>query len=175
MCFRDGRFGRYLRWRFFIFNILIRRKADSSSRFYVSKAAGLKDMSREELTEALLTDEGLLPYIVCQGSDLTGTWPFWKNKSNSLQAQACFLSPSTSPVFLTFSTADMQWQDLYRHFPGFADVMTANDAIQCKFVWDRVQDHLYLIAHFLVIRFQAFTGHVLRPFLGFTDYWYWFE
>jgi hypothetical protein len=64
-------------------------------------------MTRDELIDALLADEGLLPQIVRQGSHLNRTRPFWRNKSNSLQAQARFLSPDTSPVFVTFSTADM--------------------------------------------------------------------
>ena len=64
----------------------MRRKANSSARFYVSKASGLKDITREELTDALLVDEGLLLYIVRQGSYLIRTRPFWRNKSNSLQA-----------------------------------------------------------------------------------------
>ena len=53
MCYHDGRFGRHPRWRFLIFNLLMRRKAGNSARFYVSKASGLKDFTREELTEAL--------------------------------------------------------------------------------------------------------------------------
>jgi ATP-dependent DNA helicase PIF1 len=141
ICFSDGRFGRHPRWRFLVFNMLMRRKvgsparnlfnmlmqrkANSSARFYVSKASGLKDLSRDELTKALLTDEALLPQIVRQGSALSGTRPFWRNKSNHLQAQARFLSPSMSPVFVTFSAADMQWHDLHRHFPGFS--ATADD------------------------------------------------
>jgi hypothetical protein len=61
MRFHDGRFGRHLHWRFFVFNILMCCKANSSTCFYVSKASGLKDLSRDELAEALLADEGLLP------------------------------------------------------------------------------------------------------------------
>ena len=99
----------------------MRRKANSSARFYVSKASGLKDMTRDELTDALLADEGLLRQIVRQCSHLNGTRPFWRNKNNGLQAQARFLSPHASPVFVTFSAADMQWQDLHRHFPGFSE------------------------------------------------------
>ena len=91
----------------------MRQKAGGSARFYVSKASGLKDLSRDELTEALLADEALLPQIVRQGSALTGTRPFWRNKSNHLQAQARFLLPSMSPVFVTFSIADMQWHNLH--------------------------------------------------------------
>lgn len=106
---------------------------------------------------------------------LTGTRPFWRNKSNALQAQARFLSLSMSPVFVTLSAADMQWQDLHRHFPGFSDVATAIDTVRRRFIWNRVQNHPHLIAHYLALRFQALTDHVLRPFLGFADYWYRFE
>ena len=53
MRYHDGRFGRHPRWRFLIFNLLMRRRASNSARFYVSKASGLKDLTREELTEAL--------------------------------------------------------------------------------------------------------------------------
>jgi hypothetical protein len=61
MCFYDKRFSRHPRWRFFVFNLLIRRKANSSARFYVLKALGLKDLTYKELTEALLSDKALLP------------------------------------------------------------------------------------------------------------------
>jgi hypothetical protein len=43
------------------------------------------------------------------------------------------------------------------------------------FIWDRVQRNLYIVAYYLVIRLQAFTVHVLRPLLGFTDSWDCFE
>ncbi|KID81041.1 ATP-dependent DNA helicase PIF1 [Metarhizium guizhouense ARSEF 977] len=175
MCFHDGRFGQHPRWRFLVFNILMRRKANSSARFYVSKASGLKDLSRDELAEALIADEGLLPYIVRQGSHLTGTRPFWNNKSNTLQALARFLSPSMSPVFVTLSAADMQWQDLHRHFPGFANLATADDRTRRTFVWDGVQKNPHIVAHYLAIRLRTFTEHVLRPLLGFTDSWDRFE
>jgi ATP-dependent DNA helicase PIF1 len=80
-----------------------------------------------------------------------------------------------SPVFITFSAADMQWQDLHRHFPGFSDVDTADDRTQRTFIWDGVQHNPHIVAHYLVIRLQAFTDHVLRPLLGFTDSWDRFE
>ena len=68
MCYHDGRFGRHPRSRFLIFNLLMRQKASNSARFYISKASGLKDLTRGELTDALQTDESLLPQIVRQGS-----------------------------------------------------------------------------------------------------------
>jgi hypothetical protein len=76
-----------------------------------------------------------------------------------------------SPVFLTFSAADMQWQDLHRHFPGWADVALADDRTRHTFAWDGVQNNPHIIAEYLVIRLRTFTDHVLRPYLKFTDYW----
>ena len=171
MCYRDGRFGRHPRWRFLVFNLMMRRRAGNSARFYVSKASGLKDLTREELTEALQTDETLLPQIVRQGSMLTGTRPFWRSKGTSLQAQARFLTPSMSPVFVTFSAADMQWEDLHRHFPGYSTVATADDRARRHFIWDMVQNCPHIVAHYLDIRFRLFKEHVLRPFLGYADEW----
>lgn len=169
--YQDGRFGRHPRWRFLIFNILMRQRAAGSARFYVSKSSGLRDLSREELATALEEDESLLPHIVRQGSSLTGTRPFWRNKGNSLQATARFLSPGASPAFLTFSAADMQWQDLHRHFPGYLAIASAPDHALRHWIWDRVQDGPHIVAQYLDIRLAAFKKHVLRPFLGFTDSW----
>jgi hypothetical protein len=64
LCSTDRRFGRHPRWRFLVFNMLIRRRAGNAAWFYVSKASGFKDCTREKLTEALLTDNILLPQIV---------------------------------------------------------------------------------------------------------------
>jgi ATP-dependent DNA helicase PIF1 len=153
----------------------MRQRAADSAGFYVSKSSGLKDLSREELATALEEDESLLPYIVRQGSSLTGTRPFWRNKSNSLQAAARFLSPGAAPVFVTFSAADMQWQDLHRHFPGYLSVNSAPDRLRRSWIWDSVQANPYIVAHYLDIRLRAFTEHVLRLLLGFTDSWSRFE
>jgi ATP-dependent DNA helicase PIF1 len=134
LCYRDGRFGRHPHWRFFVFNLLMRRKANTAAQFYMSKASGLEDLDREELANTLQADESLLPQIVRQGSSLTGIRPFWRNKSSHLYAQARFLSQYMSPVFITFSNADMQWQDLHRHFPSWSEVSQANDSVWRKFI-----------------------------------------
>jgi len=175
LCYRDGRFGRHPRWRFLVFNMIMRRKAASAARFYVSKASGLKDLTREELTAVLQDDEQLVDQIVRQGSELTGTRPFWRSKSNSLSAQARFLSQDASPVFVTFSAADMQWQDLHRHFTGWDSVEGMADSVRFPFIWKAVQDNPHIVAHYLQIRFRAFIRTVARPILQFTDHWDRFE
>jgi hypothetical protein len=153
----------------------MRQKARSTAQFYVSRTSNIKDLTREELTEALETDASLLPQIVRQGALLPGTRPYWRNRSGSLQAHARFLSPSAAPVFLTLSCADMQWHDLQRHLPRFADYLTGDDRTRQRIVWSNVQDYPHIIAHYLDIRFRAFLTHVIRPYLGVTDHWIRYE
>jgi ATP-dependent DNA helicase PIF1 len=69
----------------------------------------------------------------------------------------------------------MQWQDLHKHLPGFTDVATADDRVRRAWVWEAVQNNPHIVAHYLLIRLQAFTDHVLRPLLKFSDSWDRFE
>ena len=76
-----------------------------------------------------------------------------------------------SPVFITLSAADMQWQDLHRHFPGWSEVSQAGESVQRRFIWDQVQDQPHLIAHYLTIWRKAFMEYVVSPLLNFEDHW----
>jgi hypothetical protein len=58
------RFAQHARWRFFVFNMYMRQKARSTAHFYVLRTLHIKDLTREELTEALNTDANLLLQIV---------------------------------------------------------------------------------------------------------------
>jgi ATP-dependent DNA helicase PIF1 len=92
LCWHDQRFARHARWRFFVFNMYMRQLARSTAQFYVSRTSYIKDLTREELTEALDTDVTLLPQIVRLGARLPGTRPYWRNRASGLQAYARFLS-----------------------------------------------------------------------------------
>lgn len=72
---------------------------------------------------------------------------------------------------MTFSAADMQWEDLHQHFLGYSTVATEDDHTRRKFIWDMVQNHPHIVAHYLDARFRLFKEHVLRPFFGYTDEW----
>jgi hypothetical protein len=163
MKYSDGRFGRHPRWRFFIFNTIIRRKAPSSARYYVSKSSGLKYLDCEELSEALKSNTGLLPQIVRQGAALPGTRPFWKSKGGALQAIARFNTPHISPVFITFSCTDIQWHDLHRHLPNYADFTTGDERQRRNIIWENVQANPHTIAFYLDLRFKAFLRLVVKP------------
>ena len=64
LCYQDERFSHHPHWRFFVFNLLMRQKANTAAQFYMSKASGLKNLNWEELADALQADKSLLPQIV---------------------------------------------------------------------------------------------------------------
>lgn len=170
--YKDGRFGRHPRWRFLVFNIIMRQKARHAAGFYVLKTGDLQATDRDTLVDLLQSENSLLPQVIRQGARLTGTRPFWGYQSSLLKAQAQFLCPIAAPVFVTFSAADMQWHDLHRHLPGWDLVSAAEDRVRQRWIWQAIQDHPHLVADYLFRRFAAFRKHVLQPYFQFTNYWY---
>jgi ATP-dependent DNA helicase PIF1 len=69
----------------------------------------------------------------------------------------------------------MQWHDLQRHLPRFANYVTGDDRTRQKIVWSNVQDLPHIVAYYLDIRFRAFLKHVVCPYLGVTDHWFRYE
>lgn len=169
--YKDSRFAIHPRWRFFVFNIIMRQSAGSAARFYVSRHSDLSGLSRNELVERLESDPAVTDQIARQGHVISGTRPFWTRKGSTLQALARFLSPSMSPVFLTFSAADMQWYDLHRHIPGGENLHLEADYVRKKWIWDAVQSCPHIVAAYLDIRFSKFAQHVLKPTFKYGDFW----
>ena len=130
----------------------------------------MASLNREELGDALNSDPNLLPQIVRQGSSLTGTRPFWKNRGASLQAQARFLTPQMSPVFITFSCANLQWHNLHCQLPQYDKFLARNNMVQCCIMWQNIQDCLHIVAHYLDLQFRAFLRLILKSYLGYSDY-----
>jgi Helitron helicase-like domain at N-terminus len=80
-----------------------------------------------------------------------------------------------SPVFLTFSCADLQWHDLHRHLPRYDQYRAGNAIVRRHITWENVQDCPHIVAYYLDLRFRAFLRLVLKPYLAFTDHWHRYE
>src|SRR5436190_17626400 len=153
--FYNGHFGHHPWFWFLLFNLLLREKARKLAHYFVKKNSFLNDLSLEDLEQQLHNDDLTLNNIVHQGSSLNGTWPFWHIKGSQLLAQARCL-PHLSPIFVTFSCADHQWEDLQHHLPHFDRWKHGTDAERKKLAWQNIQDNPHIITAWLVIRFQAF-------------------
>ena len=157
--YHDGRFGRHPRFRYLLFNQIMRSRARGKSTYYVNKEAELKGMDLDALSEALGKDESLLNQIVRQGKGLSGTRPFWKSYGMKLRSMAVQLQP-LSASFITFSAADHQWDDLHRHLPNYEEFSTGTEAVRNRVAFKNVQDNPHVIAAYLNIRFDMFFREV---------------
>lgn len=168
--YHDGRFGRHPRFRYLLFNQLMRARVRGSSTYYVNKDSELKDMPLDALIEALDKDDYLLNQIVRQGKQLPGTRPFWTAHSAKLQSIATQLHP-LSASFITFSAADHQWDDLHRHLPRYEEFSTGVESVRTRIAFKNVQENPHIIAAYLKIRFDAFFEEVLKPAFKIVDWW----
>ena len=66
----------------------------------------------------------------------------------------------------------MQWHDLQRLLPRFDEYGTAAEEDKQKIVRDMVQSNPNIIAHYIHLRTTLFQNVVLKPFLGYEDFWY---
>jgi hypothetical protein len=64
------------RFRFLVFNMLMRHKAREASGFWVKKRHDLLGLSLDELKELLGEQSTVLKSIVRSGATLTGTRPY---------------------------------------------------------------------------------------------------
>ncbi|OAQ58434.1 ATP-dependent DNA helicase PIF1 [Pochonia chlamydosporia 170] len=172
--FHDGRFGARPRFRFLVFNMLMRKKAQEASGFWVKKRPDLLGLSLDELKELLGEESTLLKSIVRSGATLTGTRPYWRQKENALKATARYFG-TTGTVFYTWSCADHQWDDLHRHLPRYDHWRDGTDEDRRKIAWENVQRFPHIIAAWLDILFKAFLKYVMTSFLGLDDYWFRYE
>ncbi|CAG8693771.1 19013_t:CDS:2 [Cetraspora pellucida] len=71
--YKDGRFGRYTRWRYFALNSQMRWKALQKGRIYIKQSQNSMQLTVEEVQELANSDNHLADKIICFGEDLRGT------------------------------------------------------------------------------------------------------
>jgi Helitron helicase-like domain at N-terminus/PIF1-like helicase len=172
--YHDRRFGQHAKFRFYVYNMILRDRARKTAQYYIKQHGELNDITIEELQDLLQNDDSVLPRIVRYGSAITGTRPFWNKKGKELQ-WICRGIRDASPVFITLSAADHQWDDLMRHLPRFEEWRTGTPALRQSIVRENLQQNPHIVAAWLDLRFRLFKDHVLDPHLRASDYWYRFE
>lgn len=80
----------------------------------------MEEVSVEELQSMLANENDLLPRIVRYSAALVGTRPYWTKQQKELQWMGRGICDA-SPVFITLSAADHQWDDLMRHLLNYEE------------------------------------------------------
>ena len=112
--YKDGRFHRDPRFRYFACNCLLRWQALENANVMVRKNTALVNMNADQIRQALLDNPSLYRKVLCFCSNLRSSRPYWYTRSQELKDMIEQLQSPT--FFFTLSAADLQWSELYRLF-----------------------------------------------------------
>lgn len=173
--YKDGRFATHSRFRYVVFNMLMRQRSSKQASWVCRNTN--TDVDFEGLQELIRNgdDQGLVGRISRSAAQLRGTRPYWGKKRSELEAMIHNLS---SPhLFFTFSAADIQWHDLQRHMPGFRGQGDefVRDPNRHRTAMKNLAENPHIAADYLVRRFEAFFEHVVKKIFNVADYWYRYE
>lgn len=112
MKFKDQRFAKDPRFRFFAMNSNLRWQAINQGDVFVKNNNAFRSANALEMREMLRQNHLLAKEIMFYGSSLRGTRPFWFKRCGELLDTVHQLK--TPVAFATLSAADYHWPDLYR-------------------------------------------------------------
>jgi len=165
--FRDGRFARHPRFRYFALNTEMRWRALQTGRVYIKQHPKDAKLSLDDLKGMVQSGgEQLSKRVLHYASSLRGSRQFWFKQRSRLISMVDTLGIPT--VFFTHSAADGQWPELARLICAEnadksacrSSAVTTNPAVADWFFYERISKFV-----------QAFYVDVL----GATDFWFRFE
>ena len=176
MKYHDGRFARHPRWRYVVFNTLMRKQASERAGYYV-RGSERRDVGIEELRDAFEEDtpesRSLLNSVTRFSGSLRGVRPFWKSKRNELLTYAKNLG--CPHMFLTLSAADLHWRDLMRHMPRCDEWDRESAENKLRIARANLRENPHIAAYWLYVRFECFKKEVLGRKWNVVDNWSRFE
>ena len=167
MMFKDGRFARHPRFRYFALNTEMRWRALQAGRIYVRQHPHDAQLSVEELQDMVGREgEVFSNRVLHYATSLRGTRHYWFKQRSRLIAMVDTLGLPT--VFFTHSAADLQWPELARLIcPEDPDSSSARNKA--------VQENPAIADWFFYHRIVKFIDAFYTGVLGTSDYWFRFE
>ena len=165
MLYKDGRFAKHPRFRYFALNTEMRWRAMQTGRIYIRQHPQDAQLSISELRD-IVGSNSLSSRVLHFASSISGTRPYWMKQRSRLISMVDTLGLPT--LFFTHSAADLHWPELAHLIcPAHPEDKNArshaviqNPAIADWFFWQRV---------------QQFMKYFYQDVLGVKDYWLRFE
>lgn len=177
MKWHDGRFARHPRFRFVVFNTLMRAQVNTRSSFFVKRSHGSRPVDIAELRAAFeentVEGQALLNSVVRYTGSLRGTRAFWNGRRHQLDAMVHGLG--TPNVFMTFSAADLHWDSLARHMPRYEEWKTATTEQQVSIARQNLRENPHIAAYHFHRRLTLFRTIVMQKKFNIKDYWVRYE
>lgn len=175
--YRDPRFARHPRFRFFALNLIFRHRAMGRGKFLFSRDIGTRDMTVGQLRHALSQDSGhvLASKIVRCLQTVRGTRLYWHMEGAKLRDMVEQIGPPT--LFYTLSMADLSWPDLHRLMPKdpFQEGLLPGESyrIRCH----NLANNPHIVASYLSVKHQHLRETVFQHLCvsspaPLADFWY---
>ena len=166
MMYKDGRFAKHPRFRYFALNTEMRWRALQTGRIYVKQNVNDAQLSVQELKDMIGTEgTSLANRVLHFATSLRGTRQYWMRQRTRLTAMVDTLGMPT--VFFTHSAADIQW-------PELAELICSNRNDK-KSRSDAVIENPAIADWFFYERVIQFMKYFYKGILGVKDYWLRFE
>ena len=167
MMYKDGRFSRHCRFRYFALNTEMRWRALQTGRIYVRQHPHDARLSVEELRDMVgHQGEAFSNRVLHYATSLRGTRQYWMKQRSRLISMVNTLGLPT--VFFTHSAADLQWPELAR-------LICPNDSASSSARNKALQDNPAIADWFFHERISKFMDAFYTDILGATDYWMRYE
>ncbi|XP_059064746.1 uncharacterized protein LOC131856825 [Cryptomeria japonica] len=166
--YRDHRFGKHPRFRYFMMNMIMRHRAQNSSAAFAKR--NLQDMpiTINELRQHMenIPQSNLADRLIRFGTTLRGTRSYWAKCRAKLTDMLHQIDTPT--IFFTLSAADMYWPDLHALMLGTSP-NTSREAQNWR--KKNVIDYPHIVAHYMHLRHTIFRKEILEKGMNIKDYW----
>ncbi|KAK3916400.1 ATP-dependent DNA helicase [Frankliniella fusca] len=163
--YKDGRFARHLTFRFFALNSWMRWSALDDGKLFIKNNKEFENMTIARLKTLLQEKPHLIKKLMYYSSNLRGTRSYWNARCGELTDMVSQFGLPT--FFLTLSSADMHWPDLYK-------LLDSNnyENLTEKQRRDLLQNNPNIVDAFFSERVEKFITQIICKKFKIIDYWY---
>ena len=167
--YRDGRFSKHKRFRYFAVNSFLRWSSCNHAKYFVERKK-MKNMSVEELKDKIKSNPKFMDNISAANQNLRGTTAYWNARTQEVLAMIDELG---SPhFFFTLSAADEFWPEMYEILNPSFDWKNASEREIRKEKRRLFRDNPDDFAYFFKFKVQWFFKNVLKKSLDVVEFFY---
>src|SRR2546421_106808 len=172
LLYKDGRFARHSRWRYFALNSQMRWRALQEGKVYIKQSLNDTQITVEDIQERINQgDKHIADRIMRFGEGLRGSRQFWNARRNELSDMIKQIG-TRGLVFFTFSAADTHWPELHNLMPSREN---SEGSTRAKRNLQNIVDNPLITDWFFNKRFEIYFNDVLKRQWDLEDWWYRFE
>lgn len=171
MQYKDQRFARDPRFRFFALNSTMRWTALNQGTVFVRRNFSGNMPSLEQVRQMIESgDSTLAQQAMYYGANIRGTRPYWGKRLRELPDMVDTLGMPT--IFFTLSAADLHWPELFNVLAEDEEWSRLDEKQKQRPCAALINENPYYADWFFSQRVSAYVTRVLTPKFDVKDYWY---